>query len=356
MPTDFTPNGTTAHAPSSAPDLATAPVLREPTTTDPYSTTQWQQAIETLGEFITYLLMKGAFGYAFGDGSDGDATLDGTNTYSWATKVGSVYTLTQDVYLNNLTITGATTKLECHGYRIYVRGTLDVQHANARIQAPGKAGATGASQAYPPGTIAAGAPTSANGTNTVGTAGTADRGVGYSGNGGAGGAGSGGAGGAAGTCAAATAKYGGLGVYSPNWLGFLCGGGSAPLTGGVGVATALSGGASGGSGGGNGSTPGGNGGGGGGVIAIAARTIILASAANLSAPGGAGATGPANNLGGGGGGGGGTILLVYAKLQLGSGSLDAATCCPGGAGGAGGGGGLAGAAGANGAVFTRKLG
>jgi hypothetical protein len=295
----------------------------------------------------------------FGDGSDGDALLDGTNTYAdWASKSGAAYTLLRDVYLNDLTITGATTRLNCHGFRIYVRGTLDVQHASAKIQAAGKGGAFGGTSPNAPGTIAAGGAGGAGGA-TTGTAGSPDRGVSLAGgDGGAGGTGTGGAGGAGGASVnlLLAPKYGGAGVYSPPWLGFICGGGSAPLTSGVGVATAMSGGAGGGGGGGAGGGPGGDGGAGGGVIAIAARTIKLAAAANLSAPGGAGATGPGANRGGGGGGQGGTVFLVYAYLTVSSGTLNAATCCPGGAGGASGGGsGTDGDAGSEGGVHLLEL-
>lgn len=59
----------------------------------------------------------------FGDGSDGAVTLDGTNTYAFLSKSGSVYTMTRDIYCTNLTINSGST-LEPAGFRIFVNGTF----------------------------------------------------------------------------------------------------------------------------------------------------------------------------------------------------------------------------------------
>jgi hypothetical protein len=313
--------------------------------------TAFYQALKALGEFVVYLMTK-FFGFGFfGDGSDGAAVVDGTNTFSWASKAGPVYTLLRDVYLSSFTIpTAAVAQLNAHGYRIYVNGKFEivptvgayvgVNAADANVTAGTIAG-TGASGGAG---VGAGSP----GGNNIG--------VGYSGNGGAGGAGSGGAGGAGGTVPASGVNYGGHGVYAAPLLGYQVGGGATPSNG-LGVATMLSGGAGGGGGGGDGGSGGGVGGRGGGVLAIAAREIVLSNADRLQAKGQSGGNGGGANRGGGGGGGGGTLLLVYGKITVSAGSLDAATCCPGGAAGTGGGGaGVAGSVGSNGAVIQKQVG
>lgn len=58
-----------------------------------------------------------------GDGSDGDAVLDGSNTFGWASKSGSVYTLTQDVQLNKVTVEDGVTLLG-RQYVLYIKGAL----------------------------------------------------------------------------------------------------------------------------------------------------------------------------------------------------------------------------------------
>jgi len=58
----------------------------------------------------------------FGDGSDGNAILDGTNTFSWAALAGSIYTLNRNIYCNNLTIDSGIT-LDPNGYYIFVNNT-----------------------------------------------------------------------------------------------------------------------------------------------------------------------------------------------------------------------------------------
>ncbi len=59
----------------------------------------------------------------FGDGADGDIVLDGTNTFAFLSKSGSVYTMTRDIYANNLTINAGST-LEPAGFRIFVKETF----------------------------------------------------------------------------------------------------------------------------------------------------------------------------------------------------------------------------------------
>src|SRR5262245_38472892 len=83
----------------------------------------------------------------YGDGSDGNATLDGVNTFAWATLASGTYTLNRDVALNNLTITG-TAKLDNGGFKVAVAGILDTTGtslAGGAVNADGAngSGATG---------------------------------------------------------------------------------------------------------------------------------------------------------------------------------------------------------------------
>lgn len=59
----------------------------------------------------------------YGAGMDGDATLDGTTTVLSMTPSSSVYTMTRDMYFNNLTI-NANVQLMPNGYRIFVENLL----------------------------------------------------------------------------------------------------------------------------------------------------------------------------------------------------------------------------------------
>jgi hypothetical protein len=68
-------------------------------------------------EFVT------AGGPWYGDGSDGDVALDGTNTFSWATKNGGTYALNRPVYANNIVVSNGAV-INPNGYHLYVRGTL----------------------------------------------------------------------------------------------------------------------------------------------------------------------------------------------------------------------------------------
>jgi hypothetical protein len=63
--------------------------------------------------------------FYFGDGVDGDYTLDGTNNYSTKgmTNSGTTYTLTRDIYAVDLNVLEGSV-LNTDGYRIFVLGTL----------------------------------------------------------------------------------------------------------------------------------------------------------------------------------------------------------------------------------------
>ena len=68
----------------------------------------------------------------YGTGADGDATLDGTTTVLSMAPSSSVYSMTQDMYFNDLTI-NANVCLAPNGYRIFVKGTLKFMGTNATI-------------------------------------------------------------------------------------------------------------------------------------------------------------------------------------------------------------------------------
>jgi hypothetical protein len=59
----------------------------------------------------------------FGDASDGNATLDGVGIPGWASLAGSIYTMTRDALLRNLTINNTIT-LRTQGFQPFVKGTL----------------------------------------------------------------------------------------------------------------------------------------------------------------------------------------------------------------------------------------
>lgn len=255
------------------------------------------------------------FNGAFGDGSDGDATITGgttTNTREW--------------HYNNLTITG-TGVLKSRSHRIFVKGTLTIETGGS-LNDDGVAGGTGVS----------GGTALSNITNSVLGAGSGAGGAGRTttgvGNAGAtssncstnnvafqpvGGVGGGisapaTAGGTAGPAPAPTIpqKWNSNGAI---WSGRLCngtatwnggsggGGGALDLTGGTGTS--------------------GNGGSGGGIVHVSARYVTNNGA--ISANGGAGGNGVATgtaSAGGGAGGGGGLVCLI-TQTATGTGTVTA---------------------------------
>lgn len=310
------------------------------------------------GSTRQYTISDGGM-FSFGDGSDGSATLDGSNTYAWASKSGSTYTLLRDVNLTSLTINSGSI-LNTAGYRIFGQDTLTIA---GTIRRNGNDGAAGTND----GVVAAGGTALADGylkgavkggdggflvpgvgstqaedgtavTNALGSAGQ---------NGGAGGAGGGsssvddgGSGGGATTSNVALAA---------NWhlvtlLDVTSTGATLKFTNSGGAG----GGGFGSQGVGNGSVTAGGGGGAtnGGIIAIYFRNIVISSGGVISANGGNGgdgANGPAGGGnggtgggGGGGGGNGGIIILVYNSYSnAGSVTVTAGTGGTGGTGGSG---------------------
>src|SRR3954452_21568326 len=59
----------------------------------------------------------------FGDGSDGRVNLDGSTDFGFATRAGSTYTLTREIYAKSLTI-GPGVIVKTVGFRLFVQGAL----------------------------------------------------------------------------------------------------------------------------------------------------------------------------------------------------------------------------------------
>lgn len=275
--------------------------------------------------FVNTPVLRGLYG----DGSDGALTFSvGGPTTGGATRVGTTYTMTRDIFATSLTV-DSTIIIETSNFRIFVSGTLT---NNGTIQSNGgdASGAT-AGAATGRGTYcgpsSAGGAGLANGTTTVaGNAGAAGGGSGthYSpgktlGSGSAGGAGGNSNGGAGGSNAS-----GATGFPTPRDAIYLMStwhqsSSTATGSGSLIIPFGATGGGGGGRTTGGTATVSGAGGGGAGIVFIAAR-IIVNSSGTIQANGGAGsaATGGTCSTGGGGGGGGGTVILIYDYLTAGT--------------------------------------
>ena len=234
----------------------------------------------------------------FGTGVDGTALLDGTNTFSWASKSGSDYTMTKDVHLENLTINSSVT-LDASGYRIFVSDDCVISgnlHNNG-----GDGSNSGGSPG--PGGVGGGAGSFLGGKKGGGNDGDSEsQTLGVFGVFATGGAGlSGGDDG---------------GSYDGAWQVYALGDDYIPETvkGIILTATGSSFNLGGGAGGGKGNQ--GSGGGGGGVVALIAKNVTITSSGKIEAIGG---DNDPNNWGGGGGGG--LVILVKSTLTN-NGSID----------------------------------
>ena len=290
----------------------------------------------------------------FGDGSDGDLTVSSGTT-----------TLARDTFYDNVTISGTAT-IDCAGYRLHVKGNLNLSNAGASAinrngaagqvgngTSSGTAGGTRANQTLG-GCVAATAGTAGTtGAGTQATAGTSAN----PGQGGASGAGGKGgnntsvpnAGGASriGTGTTGSSTIANLKTDFLRGVTLMLGGASAP------------GGSSGGGDGTNSGRGGGGGGSAGAIIAIYANTITTSGStaagaiASLGGNGGAGGPNSTGNVGGGGGGGGaggGFIYVMYnTKIGAAVTGLISATGGTGGNGSNGAGTGVGGDGGAGGA-------
>ena len=70
--------------------------------------------------------------FVYGTGADGDAVLDGTTVILGMTPSASVYSMTRDMYFNDLTI-NTSCRLQPNGWRIFVKGTLKFMGTNATV-------------------------------------------------------------------------------------------------------------------------------------------------------------------------------------------------------------------------------
>lgn len=283
----------------------------------------------------------------YGAGQDGAAVFDGSNTFSFASKVGSVYTLTRDVFLGDGSRVAAGCQLKGAGFKIFCNGqfTIDAggivsaDGANAALNVAGGSSATGTftlgiGVAGGAGRVGVGTGTAGqNQSNTLTDASAA---------GGAGGAGGAQAGGAAGTYTP-NAINGGGNFLTPVLTGFLFNSSS----GGNQASVLIIGGGAGGGGGGsdNAGVNGGGGGGGGGVLVLHVYNLVNNGTIRALGGNGGNAAGAGGN-GGGGGGGGGGIILQLSRYRSGSGVV----LTTGGTGGTAIGTGVAGAPGSGGHV------
>lgn len=246
--------------------------------------------------------------YLFGDGSDGNVTLDGTGSVSWATRSGAIYTMTRDALCKDLTINSGVI-LRPNNYLPYAVGTL---LNNGTIETRGN----NAVGAVPGATyVAAGSWFSAGGNggsgsiNNVGVVGGGSGGNsigGSGGNGGAGGVNAGGIGNASAVVGSAFTSYRTIGFLhtrrlssNNNWAAINGSGGG------------------GGGGSNNANGTGGGGGGAAGICAVAANTVINNGIIQSVGGNGANATGTGGSAaaGGGGGGSGGPIFVWTNHLK-----------------------------------------
>ncbi len=252
----------------------------------------------------------------YGDGSDGSPTFDGSTAYTaFASRSGSVYTLTRDVWFVNPTInTGVT--VSTGGFRFFFQGTLT---NNGTISWNGNAGVTNtagaaldnAAATINNSTTAATVPGGAGGAGGTGVGAT---GVslthGFGGIGGTGGAGVS-AGGAGGTMPAVGSTNGQLRSLPWAVIGYSWSGGGTVLI--------PSCGSGGGAGGGDGANDGGGGGSGGGIVIVVGKTFAGTGVIQAAGgAGGAGATASTLGCGGGGGGGGGIVIVVSSSVSGGA--------------------------------------
>jgi hypothetical protein len=70
--------------------------------------------------------------FLYGTGADGNAVLDGTTTILSMAPSASVYTMTRDIFFDNLTI-NTSCRLQPNGYRIFVKGTLRFMGTDSTI-------------------------------------------------------------------------------------------------------------------------------------------------------------------------------------------------------------------------------
>jgi hypothetical protein len=303
--------------------------------------TAWQRILPQVGE-VTNAMLAGLITQdklvtlgtgIYGDGSDGNATCDGSATVAGMNRAGSTYTLTRDVYFDNLTVSGGIA-VKTANFRIFCKTKLTT-NVNGFIQNDGASG-SGQTQGsnLAAGSLGAGGNGGFGG--SPGNPGQASPQI--TGVGGAGGAGGSSSPTAGGPAPAPILPGGGI----PRWPHqILSSSGSTSASSAVIIYGGGGGGGGGAGGAGGGTQTGGGGGAGGGQVIIAARTID--NQGTISAKGGGGGGGASTNGAGGGGGAGGFVALIYA-FKLTAGTINVT----GGVGGAGIGLGVVGPTGSNG--------
>jgi hypothetical protein len=270
--------------------------------------------------------------WAYGDGSDGVVTFDGTTTNAFSSLSGSTYTLTRDVFLASGSIinSGVTvvqgsynsTLANPQAFRIFCKGTLTNNGTISNNGAPGSVTNSYLGSAVNQGTVSGpsrGGP-GASGSGTPGFTGS-----------GSFGGGAGGGGGKGSSAASQSNATGGSGGGSFGTTG------SIPRSALATIGSCMEGGSwqmfgQGGSGGGgtaDGTNVAGSGGQGGGLVLIAA--VIFINNGVIQALGGNGGSPVTGTCGAGGGGGGGMILMITTAAVTGTGSTSTA----GGTGGMG---------------------
>ena len=280
---------------------------------------------------------QAVFMNAFGDGSHGAATLDGTATVAWATLTGgNTYTMNRDAFCTTLVLNNGITLITT-GYHVFATQSITLNGAIVND------GANASSSTAPANTTGGSFWTFGKG-GTGGTgntaAGSAGATGGVCGNAGTGGTGSGGAGGATG--AGFSSAYG----FLKSLTGLLTGAFTPS-----GTIIPHWGGAGGGGGGGDTTNKGGAGGAGGNHVFLSSPSITITATGTISAKGGNGFTPTTGNCGGGGGGTGGSLIARYVLGFANTGTVT----LTGGTGGTGVGTGTTGGNGTNGTLDAEQI-
>ena len=261
----------------------------------------------------------GNFGGVFGDGSSGAVVMDGVNTFpGFATLVGSLYTLTTDVFATSLTINAGVT-LNTADFRVFCTGTVTNNGTMTMGPAGNAAGAAGGTawttHGFFEAPIAGATGTTIAGTQTA----QSDWGAIGTGASGAGGSGTSGAGGGQNSPIFGTNGFPAVQRMPNPYIN--------NMTWGSHGAFQPAGGSGGSSGAGDGVNSGGGGGAGGGIMAIFAYALV--NTGTISVAGGNGGTPPAGNCGGGGGGAGGVFVAYTLAAWTNTGTITAAGGSPG---------------------------
>lgn len=357
--TDFAHTHAEADVTNLASDLADkVPSSRTITATSPLRIDGGASADLSANRTLSISLPSIVNALLLGTGAGGTVTFDGAATVLGLVPAANIYTMTRDIFADNVTINGGVT-LKTASYRLFVRGTLT---NDGTISATGgnggtSAGGTGASTGVYIGNLSGAAGGTPGGTGNSSTSAwdygsnsdssVVNRGaIGANGTGGdvpfrgggGGGAGATNAGGSGGNVARPAATNG-----SADFFSMIAGHPTNTTT----RWTA-------GSGGGGGGTNGGGGGGGGaGGNSMYIGCSVWAGSGAIESKGGNGGNGAGTspNSGGGGGGGGGGFIFIAYGTKTGTNTVSVA----GGTGGTGGTGAGNGGNGADGYYYLLNL-